>query len=206
MSQWQLYYRELSHEPWKNYLANQRIIIYFLMREVNFTGHFGSQVISASDGTDVSKADNKFSKTIFACQVLSNWKLLLTCPRRCSSAFAAPLTMLSPGVLVTQLLLKRCRPSDAFLSLPEWTGFVYLHYCKVTHHVHVQRVANLFFPRTEGEHLRFFVEKSLLIPPAVFVNSRTQMKTTALQTQRKRPQHQNKSRVHWKKSQYSWSV
>ena len=33
-------------------------------------------------------------------------------------------------------------------------------------HVHVQLVANSFFPGIEGEHLRFFDEKSVLIPPA----------------------------------------
>lgn len=61
--------------------------------------YFGSQVISASDDMDVSKADSNFSKTTLAFQVLSNWKSLMTWPNCCNSAFATPLTMLSSGRL-----------------------------------------------------------------------------------------------------------
>ena len=87
--------------------------------------YFGSQVISASDGTEVSKADSKFSKTTFAGQVLSNWKWLMTSPSRSSSAFAAPLTMLSLGVFNKTTSLEKVQVFGYF-PFPPWVDWLRL--------------------------------------------------------------------------------
>ena len=87
--------------------------------------YFGLQVISASDDTDVSKADSNFSKTTLACQVLSNWKSLMTWPNHCNWAFAAPLAMLSSGRLNKTTSLENMLDLTCF-PFPVWTGFIYL--------------------------------------------------------------------------------